>query len=105
MIKNHSKTCEDLELENHLLHSIIDMVSDGVYAVSVDGTILFTSIFKFRVRLYHGFTIFFASEPKKCLALICKAFSIYQFFIYTNSAIAEFAGVALGSPYIKDVPL
>lgn len=34
------KTYEDLENENHLLHSIIDVVSDGVYAVSVDGTIL-----------------------------------------------------------------
>lgn len=34
------KTYEDLENENRLLHSIIDVVSDGVYAVSVDGTIL-----------------------------------------------------------------
>ena len=34
------KTYEELEIENRLLHSIIDVVSDGVYAVSVDGTIL-----------------------------------------------------------------
>lgn len=34
------KTYEDLENENRLLHAIIDVVSDGVYAVSVDGTIL-----------------------------------------------------------------
>ena len=37
MIKH---TYEDLENENRLLHTIIDVVSDGVYAVSVDGTIL-----------------------------------------------------------------
>lgn len=34
------KAYDDLQFENRLLHSIIDMVSDGVYAVSVDGTIL-----------------------------------------------------------------
>lgn len=34
------KTYDDLENENRLLHAIIDVVSDGVYAVSVDGTIL-----------------------------------------------------------------
>lgn len=34
------KNYEDLENENRLLHTIVDMVSDGVYAVSVDGTIL-----------------------------------------------------------------
>lgn len=34
------KTYEELEFENQLLHTMMDVISDGAYAVSVDGTIL-----------------------------------------------------------------
>lgn len=40
MFRKPKKTYEDLERENRLLHTIVDVISDGVYAVSVDGTIL-----------------------------------------------------------------